>query len=136
MTPRDLLAVLDGYARHKRVMEAIANEPDRPRSDGFAPVAAEVARSWHRRLLESINAQDDRDVLLQLLSTIRETGRYYSEADLSWSKLWATYEPEHEHWLNAIKKLAMKASETDVSREEFRVILSRVAVSTLLIKAD
>jgi len=119
-----LLRVVRGYHRHAHVMDEVRDEQTAMLAegygeplDGFPATAAAVAWGWRDRIDEDIRKQDDVDFINTLVSTVRETGRYYSEADLTWSKVWSRYSREHEVWIKEVRSNAISANE---HRAQFR----------------
>lgn len=122
-----MIRIVNGYRRHADVMSAIKEEQKSLRLrgyldplDGFPSTAAAVAQSWRDRVSADVEKLDDVDLISTMTSTVRETGRYYSEADLTWSKLWSSYAAEHERWLNDVRAAAVEAGK---HRTEFAEIL-------------
>jgi len=122
-----MVRIVNGYRRHADVMRAISEERKKLREhgyldplDGFPDTAASVAKTWVDRITADVEKLDDVDLISTMTSTVRETGRYYSEADLTWSKLWSSYGTEHERWLHDVRAAAVDAGK---HRERFAEIL-------------
>ncbi|MHB8146713.1 MAG: hypothetical protein ACYDGM_05535 [Vulcanimicrobiaceae bacterium] len=114
------LRVVRGYHRHAQIMVAVHNEQrtllaqgriELDPLDGFPSTAAAVAINWRDRVIDDIRELYEVDLINTLVSTVIETGRYYSEADLSWSKVWTAYANEHYNWLCEVRATAVFAGE-------------------------